>query len=53
MEAACRSRLETVIAELGVAVAGLDWQCDAAPPPADFTAKRRRIVRLRSVTHDA
>lgn len=53
VEAACRSRLETVLAELGVAVVGLDWQYDAAPPPADFTTKRCRIVRLRSVTHDA
>lgn len=46
---ACRARLETVLDGLGVAVADIAWHNDAAPP-ADFTTKRRRIVRLREAT---
>jgi putative adenylate-forming enzyme len=43
----CRSHLVAVFERLGVDTAALRWTLQAERPAADFTAKRRRIQRLR------
>jgi putative adenylate-forming enzyme len=39
--------LSAYLQRLGVATASLEWDLHAALPPTDFSAKRRRITRLR------
>ncbi len=43
----CRGHLESVLAGLGVATAGLDWTLSTDDLAADFATKRRRILRRK------
>jgi putative adenylate-forming enzyme len=42
----CRAHADAYLNRLGVETARLEWRLQAALPAADFSVKRRRIVRL-------